>query len=70
MTKSPSIQANEAILNLYSRSNLKWYKNTVFAAVEMDGCVIYTPCSHIRENHRLNFKNNIERLYEISKNNC
>ena len=53
---------------VYNSKLLRWHKDIQFVIVNMDGCMVYTPCSHIDPDKQKVFRDKIQEVYEISKN--
>ena len=60
--------ASLTLKGVYSSPFMKWIKGIQFVVVKMDGCEVYTPCSHIKPDMQLIFRDKLQQIYEISKN--
>lgn len=60
MTKEE--RARSIILEVY-KTLPSWKVNSVFLAVKMGDCVVYTPTNHIKRDRALLFKAKLEELY-------
>ena len=68
VSKSEVEVAKQTLDAVYNSPSLKWADNMQFVAVKMDGCIVYTPCSHIPEHKQLSFRDSLQQVYELSKN--
>lgn len=46
----------------------KWKYDTEFVGVRMDSCIVYIPCSDVKEGHELQFAKELSKLYQLTKN--